>query len=102
MNYGLLNLGSFLFGLIAWIIPIVNLVRYRKTESKRWIVFSISSVSACAISLCLQIFYGNHLVRIEDWSALMDTSNAVALVSTVLLLVTIMLNLVIFFKYNKK
>lgn len=63
---------------------------------------SIGSVSACAISLCMQIFYTNHLVKIEDWSALMDTSSAVALVVTVLLAVTIILNVITLVVYGKK
>ena len=87
-----LNLGSLVFGLIAWILPVVNLVQRNKADHRNWVVFSIVSVSACAISLCMQIFYTNHLVKLEDWSALMDTSSAVALIATILLVVTIMLN----------
>ena len=88
----LLNLGSLVLGLVAWILPVVNLVSYDKANHRNWVVFSVVSISACAISLCMQIFYQNYLVRIEDWSALMDTSNAVALVSAILLVVTIVLN----------
>jgi cytochrome c oxidase subunit 4 len=40
----------------------------------------------------MQILYTDHLVQIEDWSALLDTSRAVTWVSAVLLIVTIMLN----------
>jgi cytochrome c oxidase subunit 4 len=88
-----LNLGSLLLGLVAWILPVVNLLqRHNADRSRNWMVFSIASVSACAIALVLQIFYTNHLVRIEDWSALMDTSSAVAKVATFLLVVTLMLN----------
>jgi cytochrome c oxidase subunit 4 len=101
MGCGLLNLGSLLLGLIAWIIPVVNLVKNNNTEQKNRTIFSLSSMSACAISLCLQIFYQNHLVKIEDWSALMDTSNAVALVSSILLVGTIALNAITLFVYRK-
>jgi cytochrome c oxidase subunit 4 len=85
-----LNLGSLVLGLIAWILPVINLVR----RNRKWTVLSLASVSACAISLCMQIFYTDYLVRIADWSALMDTSSAVAMVSTLLLVVTIILNAV--------
>ncbi|WP_306421063.1 hypothetical protein [Halalkalibacter sp. APA_J-10(15)] len=51
----------------------------------------VTSISACAISLCFQIFSINHLVTIEDWSALMDT---LAFVAAVLLIVTIILNVI--------
>lgn len=88
----MLNLGSLVLGLIAWILPIVNLVLHNKANNRKWVVFSVASVSACAVSLCMQIFYTNHLVKIEDWSALMDTSHAVASVATLLLAVTIILN----------
>jgi len=51
----------------------------------------------------MQLFYTDHLVKIEDWSALMDTSSAVAMVSTLLLVVTILLNTIGFFLfYGKK
>lgn len=99
---GLLNLGSFVLGLVAWILPVVNLLRRNKAKSRNCIVLFMASISACAISLCMQIFYTNHLVKIEDWSALMDTSSAVAMVSTLLLVVTIVLNAVVFVVYHGK
>jgi hypothetical protein len=89
---GFLNLGSLVLGLIAWILPVVNLMRHGKRDHRAWIVLSIMSISACAISLCLQILYQYHLVKIADWSALMDTTGAVAFVSAILLVVTIVLN----------
>lgn len=92
MGASWLNLGSLVFGLIAWILPVINLVQRNKADRRNWVVFSIASIGACAISLCLQIFYTDHLVKTEDWSALMDTSSAVATVATILLAVTIILN----------
>lgn len=99
---GWLNLGSLVLGLIAWIFPVVNLMQRNKAPHKNWVVFSVASVSSCAISLCMQIFYTNHLVKIEDWSALMDTSHAVALVATLLLVVTIILNVITLVVYYGK
>ncbi|SFB36124.1 cytochrome c oxidase subunit 4 [Lentibacillus halodurans] len=89
---GLLNIGSLVLGLIAWILPAVNLMRYKTHDHQNWMAFSMMSISACAISLCFQIFYTYYLVKIKDWSALMDTTSAVAFVSAVLLIVTIILN----------
>lgn len=91
---GLLNLGSLVLGLIAWTLPIVHIMRYKKHDHRNGGTLSIMSISACATSLCLQIFYSYHLVKIGDWSALMDIMGAVALVSTVLLIVTITLNII--------
>ena len=99
---GLLNLGSLVLGLIAWILPMVNLMRYKKQDHKNWITFSMISISACAISLCFQILYNYHLVRIEDWSALMDTMWAVVLAASVLLIVTIILNAITLIIYRKR
>ena len=89
---GLLNVASFVLGLTAWILPAMNLMRYRSNNNKNWITLSMLSLSACAISLCFQIFYNYHLVKIEDWGALMDTMYAVVFAATVLLIVTIILN----------
>ncbi|MDB1942581.1 MAG: hypothetical protein E7D28_10975 [Clostridium sp.] len=42
------------------------------------------------------------MVQINDWSALMDTTDALVLVSAVLIVVTIILNTVTTFIYYKK
>ncbi|MFJ7976687.1 hypothetical protein JNUCC23_09745 [Peribacillus sp. JNUCC 23] len=92
IDVGWLNIGSLVLGIIAWLLPVVNLIRDKKQDNKNWVALSIMSISACAISLCFQIFYNYHLVKIEDWGALMDTMYAVAFAATVLLIVTIILN----------
>ena len=97
-----LNLGSLVLGLIAWFIPVVCLAKRKKSESKNWIVYPMSSISACAISIFLQILYQNHLVNIEDWSAISDTTHGVAVVSAILLVVTLVLNIITLAKYRKK
>lgn len=99
---GLLNVASFVFGLTAWILPAMNLMRYRSNGNKNWITLSMLSLSACAISLCLQMFYTYHLVRIEDWTALMNTAGAVVFAATVLLVVTILLNTITLFVFRDK
>ncbi len=99
---GLLNLGSVILGLIAWILPVINLIRYEKHEHGNWVALSIMSISACAISLCLQIFYNDHLVKIADWSALMDTTGVMVFVAAVLLMVTIILNAITLIVYRDR
>ena len=88
----LLNLGSLVFGLIAWILPVIFLIQRKKSSNAKYSIFSAASIIACSISLCLQIFELNHRVTIQDWSALLDTSNTVATVAGVLLAVTAILN----------
>ncbi|MCM3442188.1 hypothetical protein AB3Z07_14690 [Metabacillus halosaccharovorans] len=99
---GLLNLGSLVLGLVAWILPIVNIVQVKNQNNRKWMTLSVLSISACAISLCFQIFYSYHLVQIEDWSALMDTAGAVAYVGAYLLIVTLLLNGVTLYIYRRR
>lgn len=99
---GLLNVASLALGLIAWILPVVNLMRHDKENNRHWAAFSIISLGACAVSLYFQIYYNYHLVKIEDWSALMDTTGAVVFASTVLLVVTILLNAITLVVYRRK
>ncbi|MEG1311519.1 MAG: hypothetical protein RR942_11835 [Romboutsia sp.] len=102
MDYGWLNKGSLLFGLIALIIPIIKIMMKDESDTKRLGILSGISISACAISLCMQIIYANHLVNIQDWTALMDLTDTVAKVSAVLLIATITLNIITYITYNRK
>ncbi|MBB6451662.1 cytochrome c oxidase subunit 4 [Salirhabdus euzebyi] len=97
-----LNIGSLALGLIAWILPVINLISGNKQENKIWITLLFISLSACASSIFFQIFYHYHLVKIEDWSALMDTIGSVTFVSAVLLIVTIILNVITLVVYHRK
>jgi hypothetical protein len=97
-----LNVGSLVLGLIAWILPVVNLMLYKKRDHRNWGVLSIMSISACAVSLYFQVVYGNYLVEIEDWSALMDTRSAVVFVGAVLLIVTLLLNIITLIVYRHR
>ncbi|MEK3994624.1 hypothetical protein MKY29_07695 [Psychrobacillus sp. FSL K6-2365] len=98
---GWLNIGSLVLGLVAWIIPIINLAVGKKQMNKKWIALTIISFSACAISICLQIFYNLYLVNIKDWSALSEM-HGVAVASTVLVIVTILLNALTLFLYRRR
>lgn len=101
MIFGWLTTGSVLFGLIAIIVPIINLMRQDKSVISNLGVFSGISIGGCAISLCMQIFYTNHLVQIKDFTAIMDIFGTVASVSAMLLLVTISLNIITYIAYKK-
>lgn len=101
MIFGWLTTGSILFGLIAIIIPIINLMKQDKDSISNLGVFSGMSISACAISLCMQIFYANYLVSIEDFTAIMDIFGTVASDSALLLLATITLNIITYMVYKK-
>jgi len=96
MGYGWLNVGSLLLGLIAWILPVINLLK-RKMN----VLFTFASISACAVALYLQIIYQNYLAIKEDWSAIMDTSGGLVFVSSVLLAITLVLNVIVLLRNNK-
>lgn len=98
----LLNPASLILGLIAWIIPVISIIQYKKHNNKNWGVLSIMSMIACATSLFFQIFYVNHLVKIEDWTAIMDTIGAVVFAAGTLLVITIVLNVITIFIYGNK
>ena len=99
---GWLNVGSLLLGLIAWILPIVNLMRYTKQGHNNWIVLSMISMSACAISMFFQMFNSYNRVKIEDWSALVDIMGARVSVAAVLLVGTIILNAITIIVYRNR
>ena len=61
-----LNLGYLLFELVAWLLPLINLGEENKVKNKRWKVLSITSLSACAISLCIQFFIDGSWDK-RDW-----------------------------------
>ncbi|MDF1520124.1 MAG: hypothetical protein RQ728_07205 [Brevefilum sp.] len=97
----LLNLGSLLFGLASWIIPLVLLVSNKFTTS-RSIKAIFASLASVIIALMMQILYTKHLIDIEDWSALMDTKRSLVLVSSVLSAVAIVLNSILLVKSLKR
>ncbi|GAB4074461.1 hypothetical protein GCM10028778_19640 [Barrientosiimonas marina] len=103
IDAGWLNIGSLILGLVAWIIPMINIAANKKQKNKKWIALSIIiSFSACVIAICFQIFYNLYLVNIEDFAALADTMRGVAVASTVLAIFTILLNALTLFLYRDR
>lgn len=98
---GWLNVCSLLLGAIAWILPAINISRYDK-RSRNWFNFIIVSISACSISLFLQICSFYKRVKAEDWSALMDTVSVIASVPAILLIGTILLNAITWYIYRDR
>lgn len=96
-----LNLGSLVLGAIAWILPAITISRYDK-RSRNWVALSIMSISACSISLFLQICNFYERVKAEDWSALMDTVSVIASVPAILLIGTILLNAITLYMYRDR
>lgn len=101
MDMAWLNLGSLVLGMAAWVLPLIGVGFAKKTGNKKWI-FPVASIGACAAALYMQILYQGHLVAIADWSAMMDTYEAVSFICSVLLFVTILLNVIVIFLYLRK
>ena len=97
----MLTPASLILGLAAWILPSIYMSKYNNIDSKKGSLYIFLSLSACAISIFLQIVYNNYLVEIGDWSALMDTTGALVLVSGTLLGVTLLLNAFAVMKHLK-
>jgi phosphate/sulfate permease len=86
-----LNVGSLVLGFFAWALPVIGILVARKKRLNFW-SFTALSLLACAIAIFFQMLYSQHLIDIDDMSALLDTSKAVTYVSGILLIVTAILN----------
>lgn len=94
----ILNIGSLALGFAAWLLPGVGSGFFGRRRMTG--LLHMLSFSACALALVLQLFYTRYLVRIEDWSALIDTAGAVAMAGTVLLVGTIASNLALVIRHR--
>lgn len=90
----MLNYGSLVLGLLAWIIPALAMKHPRKdvVQSYRLIIVSFS---ACVASLCLQLFEINHRVQIQEWTTIMDTIGTLKWVAVILAVITLILNIMV-------
>lgn len=86
-----LNLGSILLGLISWALPLASITLRKKSGTASFL--STASFACCSFSLLFQLFEVRNRVNLEDWSALMDTINAVILAAVVLICITAVLNI---------
>lgn len=85
-----MNVWSLLFGLAAWGFGLAALLLRRGGRPVRWC--HPGSLTACTLSLCLEVFNFARLADIGDISAFLDTANAVRLAAGVLVAVTLALN----------
>lgn len=74
------NIGSLILGLAAWVIPLLAL-----GKKDRFVLCCIGSLSCCSVSLLLQLLEIRRRVELSDWSALMDTTDAVVLAAVLLI-----------------
>ncbi|USB31679.1 hypothetical protein [Paenibacillus sp. YPG26] len=99
---GELNVISLVLGFIAWILPIISLIRVQELSTSRWAVYLMISLCSCAVSLLAQIYQYYFMVRNEDISALIDTNGVAAFAATVLVIVTFILNVTNLIMYRHR
>ncbi len=92
MGYDWLLIGSIVLGLFAWALPLLSIGKFRKNKDVLGTYMVYSSFICAVLSLLLVITYRNYLIRIEDWSALMDTIGGFQFASVILATVTGVLN----------
>lgn len=101
MNIEITNITSVLLGLVAWILPVINIMLARRKKTWNWGTLAAISLGSCATSIWLLNYYTYHKVSIEDLAAVLDTTNAIMQVTAVLLIGTLILNLVTYIIYRK-
>ncbi len=92
MDYGWLNVGGIVFGLLAWALPLIAISKFVQNNEPHGTCALTGSFVSALVSLLFVIVYTRHLIDIEDWSALMDTKRAFSFSTTVMSVVTIALN----------
>lgn len=91
---GWMNLTSLGLGLAAWALPLAALALRKRAAGRLCPALVWASAAMCATALYFQICYQNHLVNIHDVSAILDTTDALAFVAGVLIVVTALLDMV--------
>ena len=85
-----LNIGSILLGVCAWILAAIAIITPREKSSHRNTVFSFC---CCAAALVFQLFEVGNRVNVGDFAAIEDTIRAVLLAAVVLVITTAALNI---------
>lgn len=96
---GMLNIGSLILGVCAWLFAGMAITTSKAHTSYRK---TLVSFSICAISIVLQLFEINRRVLLGDYAAIEDTIRAVLIASVVLVFITIILNFVALAKTKNK
>ncbi|WP_225230524.1 hypothetical protein [Cytobacillus stercorigallinarum] len=87
-----LNIGSLILGVTAWVLPFLHFNR-KQEHATRWVTYSFFSFICCGMAILFQLMFQYHLVKIEDFSAMMDTAGFAVFAASVLFGVTIILNM---------
>ena len=97
----ILGLSMFLFGGNAIVFAILGLFLCGKIDIKKSMQITIFSEACCAASIWLGSVYTDYKVSINDISAVLDTANAIELESRIILFITVLLNILAYWKISK-
>ncbi len=95
----MLNIGSFILGVCAWLFAGLAITAPKAFTSHK---NTMVSFSLSGISLVFQLFEINRRVLLGDYAAIEDTIRGILFTSVVLVSVTIILNLVALVKAKNK
>ena len=98
----LLTLIPLLLGLLAWILPIVHIVRHKKNERDCFGGLSSVSFLLCAIAIWIPILSMDLLMRNHESGTVQDLIWGFNFASMFLLMVTIILNLLAYHTYKSR
>lgn len=87
---GICNVGSLVLGIAAWGFPLQYLIFGKKKNYSG--VQMLLSMGFCSGALFLQLLGIHHRVYLSDWTALMDTIEAVVWAAAALLGGSVILN----------
>ncbi|MEG1176002.1 MAG: hypothetical protein RSD62_05060 [Ruthenibacterium sp.] len=81
MDYGWLNLGSIVLGLLAFAAPLISIALVVNDRWAAGLICPHIGLFSALLSLLFQILYQLHLTDIQDWGAMLDTSGALRFVA---------------------
>ena len=86
----MLNIGSLILGVCAWLFGVLAIGTPKASPAHR---NTVVSFGLCTVSLLLQVLEVNRRVLLGDYAAIEDTIRAVVIASVVLVFMTTTLNL---------
>lgn len=85
----LFSLGSIILGIVAMLLPIIGIVRKKKTV---WL--TLSSLSVCTVSILIQLLHLAADAFYGDSASIYDTINVRCVVSLQLFVIVVILNVI--------
>ncbi|MFI3175159.1 MAG: hypothetical protein R3Y53_08210 [Bacillota bacterium] len=92
MTYFLWNFGSFIFGILAWVLSFMASKKLNQKQDVQAVRRVYASLVSAIVSLLAVIMYIVRLVHLEEWSSLLDIAGGFQVASIVMSVVVIVAN----------